>query len=286
MDFKVSVSPGGLQRVYINIKDVQGDNTVSISDVKSQIPSLKDAYFFAENQTLLCDREVGKMSKRWHNVETPDQVVKEDGADALRMYEMFLGPIEQSKPWNTQGLSGVTGFLRKFWRLSHREGDFIVSDEVPNEKELKALHTCIKKVNEDMENFSFNTSVSAFMICTKELTDLKCNKRSIIEPLVILLSPFAPHMAEELWEKLGHSDSVTRQPYPTHEEKHLVESTKNYPVSFNGKVRFQITLPADMGKEDVEASVMADERTAKYMDGKQIRKVIVVPGRIVNIVIG
>ncbi|MDX5326678.1 MAG: class I tRNA ligase family protein, partial [Bacteroidota bacterium] len=268
---------------YIN----EGDNTLDVESFKKD-PKYRDlkADFIFSHGGLKVLRENEKMSKSKFNVVTPDAVIEEHGADALRMYEMFLGPIEQSKPWNTQGLSGVTGFLRKFWRLSHREGDFIVSDEVPNEKELKALHTCIKKVNEDMKNFSFNTSVSAFMICTNELTDLKCNKRSIIEPLVILLSPFAPHMAEELWEKLGHLDSVTRQPYPTHEEKHLVESTKNYPVSFNGKVRFQIALPADMGKEDVEASVMADERTAKYLDGKQIRKVIVVPGRIVNIVIG
>lgn len=271
--------------IHVDVSMVHNDQ-LDLEAFKAWREEFGKAEFITDNGVVHVSREVEKMSKSKFNVVTPDAVIEEHGADALRMYEMFLGPIEQSKPWNTQGLSGVTGFLRKFWRLSHREGDFIVSDEVPNEKELKALHTCIKKVNEDMENFSFNTSVSAFMICTNELTELKCNKRSIIEPLVILLSPFAPHMAEELWEKLGHSDSVTRQPYPTHEEKHLVESTKNYPVSFNGKVRFQIALPADMGKEDVEASVMADERTAKYLDGKQIRKVIVVPGRIVNIVIG
>jgi leucyl-tRNA synthetase len=176
--------------------------------------------------------------------------------------------------------------LRKFWRLFYTSDALTISDEAPNEKELKALHTCIKKVNEDIEAFSFNTSVSAFMICVNELTDLKCNKRQVLEPLTVLLSPFAPHLAEELWEALGHEPSVTKAPYPVHEEKYLVESTKDYPVSFNGKVRFNISLPANMGKDDIEKAALADERAAKHLEGKTVRKVIVVPGRIVNIVVG
>jgi len=199
---------------------------------------------------------------------------------------MFLGPIEQSKPWNTQGLSGVAGFQRKFWKLFHQGGTFNVSDTPADKKALKAVHTCIKKVNEDIENFSFNTSVSAFMIATNELTDLKANNRELLEPLVRLISPFAPHLAEELWEKLGGEGSVTHAAYPEHNEAFLVESSKNYPVSFNGKVRFQLELPADMSKEDIEKAAMADPRTAEQIGDKQVRKMIVVPGRIINIVIG
>jgi leucyl-tRNA synthetase len=202
------------------------------------------------------------------------------------MYEMFLGPIEQSKPWNTQGLSGVAGFQRKFWKLFHQSGAFNLSDTPADKKALKAAHTCIKKVNEDIENFSFNTSVSAFMIATNELTELKANNREVLEPLVRLISPFAPHLSEELWEKLGGEGSVAHSKYPTHEQSYLVESSKNYPVSFNGKVRFQLELPLDMGKEDIEKAVMEDERTAGHIGDKQVRKMIVVPGRIINIVIG
>lgn len=284
--------------IHVDVSLLDGDE-LDLEAFKASRPEYANAKFILEESkshslplgegrggVYLCSREVEKMSKSKYNVVNPDDIVEKYGADVLRMYEMFLGPIEQSKPWNTQGLSGVSNFLRKFWRLFHQGEALSISDEAPNAKELKALHTCIKKVNEDIEAFSFNTSVSAFMICVNELNDLKCNKRQILEPLTILLSPFAPHLAEELWEKLGHAPSVSQAPYPTHNEKYLVESTKDYPVSFNGKVRFNISLPATMSKEDVEKAALADERTEKYLGGKSIRKVIVVPGRIVNVVVG
>jgi leucyl-tRNA synthetase len=271
--------------LHADVSLLNGDE-LDIEAFKKWRPEFKDAEFILEDDKYICGREVEKMSKSKYNVVNPDDIVEKYGADVLRMYEMFLGPIEQSKPWNTQGLSGVSNFLRKFWRLFYTNDALSVSDEAANEKELKALHTCIKKVNEDIEAFSFNTSVSAFMICVNELTELKCNKRQILEPLTVLLSPFAPHIAEELWAALGHAPSVTIAPYPVHEAKYLVESTKDYPVSFNGKVRFNISLPADMGKEEIEKAALADERAAKHLEGKTVRKVIVVPGRIVNIVVG
>jgi leucyl-tRNA synthetase len=246
----------------------------------------QDIAFIIANGHLKVTREVEKMSKSKYNVVNPDDIVEKFGADVLRMYEMFLGPIEQSKPWNTQGISGVSNFLRKLWRLFHNNENVAISEETPNEKELKALHTCIKKVNEDIEAFSFNTSVSAFMICVNELTEMSCNKRKILEPLTVLLAPFAPHSAEELWAKLGHAPSVTQAPYPVFEAKYLTESTKEYPVSFNGKVRFNLSLPATLPAAEVEKAALADERTTKFLEGKTIKKIIVVPGRIVNVVIG
>jgi leucyl-tRNA synthetase len=271
--------------IHVDVNILDGD-LLNLDEFKASRAEYANAEFILEDGKYLCSREVEKMSKSKYNVVNPDDIVEKYGADVLRMYEMFLGPIEQSKPWNTQGLSGVSNFLRKFWRLFHASDAVSISDEAPNEKELKALHTCIKKVNEDIEAFSFNTSVSAFMICTNELTELGCNTRAILEPLTVLLAPFAPHIAEELWAKLGHAPSVTQAPYPVFEAKYLTESTKDYPVSFNGKVRFNITLPADMAKDDVEKAALADERTEKYLEGKSIRKIIVVPGRIVNVVLG
>ena len=267
--------------IHADVSLVNGSE-LDVDAFKKWRAEFNNAEFILEGDKYIVGHEVEKMSKSKYNVVNPDNVIEQYGADVLRMYEMFLGPLEQSKPWNTQGLSGVSGFARKFWRLFQNE----ISDDKANEKELKALHTCIKKVNEDIENFSFNTSVSAFMICVNELNDLNCNKREILESLAVLISPFAPHMAEELWQKLGHQEGISREAYPQHEEKYLVESTKDYPVSFNGKMRFQIALPLDMSKEEVEKAVRADERTAKYIEGKTIRKVIVVPGKIINMVVG
>jgi leucyl-tRNA synthetase len=232
-------------------------------------------------------REVEKMSKSKHNVVNPDDVIAEYGADTFRMFEMFLGPIETHKPWNTEGIGGVFKFLRKFWNLFHNEADeFIVSNDAPTEKEMKVLHTCIKKVNEDIERFSFNTCVSAFMICVNELTDLKCNKRTVLEELVKLLSPFAPHTAEELWEKLGNQNSVVKDiEYPEFEAKYLVESSVNYPVSINGKVRAKIDLPAGINQDEAKAQVVVHELIEKWLEGKEPKKFIFVPGRIINIVI-
>lgn len=229
--------------------------------------------------------ESEKMSKSKYNVVNPDEIVNNYGADTLRMYEMFLGPVEQSKPWNTNGIEGVHRFLKRFWNLFHQGGTFNLSNEPADKKELKTLHTCIKKISHDIEQFGFNTCVSHFMICCNELTDFKTNKREILEPLLALLSPFAPHLAEELWQQTGHTESVSSQPWPQCNEAFLVEDNFNYPVSFNGKMRFQLELPITLSPAEVEAAVMADERTEKWLEGKAPKKVIIVPKKIVNIVI-
>jgi leucyl-tRNA synthetase len=225
------------------------------------------------------------MSKSKFNVQTPDELVEKFGADTLRCYEMFLGPVEQSKPWDTKGINGVHNFLRKFWRLFHDKSNaFAVSDDAPTKEELKTLHKTIKKVTEDLNRYSWNTVVSTMMIGVNELTELQCNKRAVLEPMCVLLSPYAPHMAEELWEKLGHSASITEVPWPAFDEAYLTESSFDYPVSFNGKTRFFVSLPVDWSQEQVTAAVMEHEGTAKYLEGKAPKKVIVVPKRIVNVV--
>jgi leucyl-tRNA synthetase len=234
---------------------------------------------------FLCDSLVEKMSKSKWNVVNPDDIVQKHGADCLRLYEMFLGPLELSKPWNTNGITGVSGFLKKFWRLFTVSGKFEVSNEAATKQELKVLHKTIKKVKEDIERFSFNTSVSTFMICTNELTDLKCNKREILEPLTIILSPYAPHIAEEVWKNLGHETSITFAAFPTCNESYLVESSFEYPISINGKTKFNLELELSLSKEDVEKVVLANEQMIKFLDGKPTKKVIVVPGKIVNVVV-
>jgi leucyl-tRNA synthetase len=238
------------------------------------------------NGKYICGSAIEKMSKSYFNVVNPDQIIDNYGADTLRMYEMFLGPLEASKPWSTQGIDGVFKFLRKVWNLIHdQSGNLKVSDAEPTREELKVLHKTIKKVEQDIENFSFNTSVSEFMICVNELGSLKCNKRAIVEPLVIALSPFAPHIAEELWEKLGHSESILTATYPKYDDQYLVESTFSYPISINGKVRAQMEFALDMPKEDIEKIVLASEIVQKWTEGKPPKKMIVVPGRIVNVVL-
>ncbi|TDX09059.1 leucine--tRNA ligase [Flavobacterium sp. S87F.05.LMB.W.Kidney.N] len=227
---------------------------------------------------------VEKMSKSKWNVQTPDEVCEEYGADTLRLYEMFLGPLEQAKPWNTAGISGVFGFLKKIWRLYFDDNGLIVNNDEPTKDNLKSLHKTIKKVADDIENFSFNTSVSQFMICVNELSSQNCHSRAILEPLAILVSPYAPHIAEELWSQLGHTTSISEVAFPIFDEKHLIETNKEYPVSFNGKMRFTIELPLDLTKEQIEEIVMKDERTQKQLDGKTPNKVIIVPGKIINLV--
>ena len=224
------------------------------------------------------------MSKSKYNVVNPDEICEEYGADSLRLFEMFLGPLEQSKPWKTSGISGVYSFLKKLWKLYIVDGTFSVSADAPTKDELKTLHKTIKKVEEDIANFSFNTSVSTFMIAVNELTALKCNKRAILEPLAIVIEPYAPHIAEELWNKLGHTTSISTVDFPLFEPKHLVESSKEYPISFNGKMRFTMELSLDLNKDEIEAAVMAHEKTQAQLQGRTPKKVIVVPGKIVNIV--
>jgi leucyl-tRNA synthetase len=239
------------------------------------------------DKDFICDTQVEKMSKSKWNVVNPDDVCKDYGADTLRLYEMFLGPLQDAKPWSTQGIEGVLRFLRKFWRMFHNnpEENFVVSDENPSKEELKILHKTIKKATEDIENFSFNTSVSAFMVCVNELQELKCNKRQILEPLTILLAPYAPHIAEELWSLCGHSETITYAQWPEFNPEHLIENEFNYPISFNGKVRFNLNFPLDMDAKELENQVLKNEQTIKYLDGKSVKKFILVKGRIVNVVV-
>ena len=244
----------------------------------------KNAEFILEDGVYKVKREVEKMSKSKYNVVNPDDIVAQYGADALRLFEMFLGPLEQAKPWKTSGISGVSSFLKKLWKLYFNEEIFEVSKEKATKEELKVLHKTIKKVQEDIESFSFNTSVSTFMIAVNDLTTLKCNKRAILEPLLILLSPYAPHISEELWNKLGNKKSISTADFPVFDAKHLVESAKNYPISFNGKMRFTLELPLDLSKEEIEKTVLEHEKTITQLEGRTPKKVIIVPGKIVNIV--
>jgi leucyl-tRNA synthetase len=249
-------------------------------------PDFANAEFILEDGKYICGAAIEKMSKAYYNVVNPDDIIDAYGADTLRMYEMFLGPLEQSKPWNTNGIDGVFKFLRKFWNLFHDEkGKFHVTDAVPTRQELKALHKTLKKIEQDVESNSFNTTVSEFMICVNELTPLKTNKRAILEPLVIGLAPFAPHVSEELWEKLGHKDTVFNASFPAYKDEYLKEDSFEYPISINGKVRAKMEFALDMPKEDIEKMVLASEIVHKWSEGKPPKKVIVVPGRIVNVVL-
>ncbi|MFD2698434.1 leucine--tRNA ligase [Mesonia sediminis] len=273
------------QAIHVDVSLVNNSNELDIEGFKNWREEYKDATFITEGDgTYQVGREVEKMSKSKYNVVNPDVICQEYGADTLRMYEMFLGPLEQSKPWNTAGLSGVHNFLKKLWKLYHKGDEFVISEEQPSNDALKILHKTIKKVREDIEAFSFNTSVSTFMICVNELAALKCNARAVLEPLAILIAPYAPHIAEELWEKMGHKQSISFADYPIFEEKFLKESSKNYPISFNGKMRFTLELSLELSKDEIEQIVMADERTQKQLAGRTPKKVIIVPGKIVNIV--
>ena len=224
------------------------------------------------------------MSKSKYNVVNPDQISEDYGADTLRLYEMFLGPLEQSKPWNTAGITGVFGFLKKLWRLYFDDNSLNVTNDEPTAEMYKSLHKTIKKVTEDIENFSFNTSVSQFMICVNELSALKCHHRKILEPLAIVISPYAPHIAEELWHVLGNQGSISTVVFPKLDANYLVESEKEYPVSFNGKMRFTIKLPLDLSKEQIQEIIMADERTIAQLAGNTPKNIIIVPGKIINLV--
>ena len=270
--------------IHVDVSLVNASNELDIKAFKKWRPEYKDAEFILEEGKYIVGREIEKMSKSKHNVVNPDAICEQYGADSLRLYEMFLGPLEQSKPWNTAGITGTHSFLKKLWKLYHNEDVFNVSDAKATSDNLKTLHKTIKKVEEDIENFSFNTSVSTFMIAVNELTAQKCTSKEILEPLLILISPYAPHIAEELWSKLGHAASIALAEFPTFDASHLVESVKNYPISFNGKMRFTMELPLDFNKDQIEEAVMAHEKTQAQLDGRTPKKVIIVPGKIVNIV--
>ena len=271
-------------RLHVDINLVK-DDILDIENFKKWRPEFAEATFVLEDGRYVCGSEVEKMSKSKFNVQTPDLVCDEYGADALRLYEMFLGPLTDSKPWNTSGISGVTGFLKKLWRLFHNENSVFISSDAPSEDELKVLHRTIQKVESDILRFSFNTVVSNLMIAVNELTALKCNNASVLKDLTILLSPYAPHMAEELWSKLGMEGSVSNQSFPAVDEQFLVEDSFTYPVSFNGKMRFKIDLPSSLSKEEIETEVLAHGKTSTYLNGQDPKKVIVVPKRIINIVV-
>ncbi|MBA4153648.1 leucine--tRNA ligase [Flavobacterium sp.] len=266
------------------INDVTNELDIEKFKTHPLYSDYKDAEFILEDGKYIVGREVEKMSKSKYNVVNPDDICNQYGADTLRLYEMFLGPLEQAKPWNTAGITGVSGFLKKLWRLYFDDNGLLVTNEEPTAEMYKSLHKTIKKVTEDIENFSFNTSVSQFMICVNELAQAKCNHRKILEPLAILVSPYAPHIAEELWSQLGHEGSVSTVIFPVFEDKYLVESEKEYPVSFNGKMRFTIKLPLDLTAAQIEEIVMADERTQAQLQGRTPNKVIIVPGKIINLV--
>lgn len=270
--------------IHVDVNIVHNDK-LDIEAFKAWMPDFANAEFILENGEYICGWAIEKMSKSMFNVVNPDMICDTYGADTLRLYEMFLGPLEQSKPWDTKGIDGVNRFLKRVWRLFYDRDGLIVTDEKPGADELKTLHKLIGKVRTDIEAFSYNTAVAAFMIAVNELYDHKCSKREILEPLIILLSPFAPHIAEELWEALGHKESISFASFPEYIEAYTVENSCTYAVSFNGKTRFTVELPADMSREDVDAHVRAMDQTAKYVAGGNIVKVIVVPGKIVNIVV-
>ena len=287
-----------VQPIHVDVNIVKND-ILDVEAFRNWMPEYKNAQFIysdgsndidnpylgqATEKQYICGWAVEKMSKSMFNVVNPDTIVERYGADTLRLYEMFLGPLEQSKPWDTNGIDGVHRFLKKFWGLYTEGESFCITEDEPTAEELKTLHKTIKKITFDIENFSFNTSVSAFMICVNELTSAKCRKRAILEPLAILIAPYAPHIAEEVWSAMGHETSICNAEFPICNESYLVESNTKYPISFNGKVRFTMELLADMSKEDVEKTVLANEQTEKYLDGKAPKKVIVVPNKIVNIV--
>ncbi len=277
-----SVHPIHVDLAVIN--DVTNELDIEKFKAHPLYSDYKDAEFILENGKYIVGREVEKMSKSKYNVVNPDDICNEYGADTLRLYEMFLGPLEQAKPWNTAGITGVFGFLKKLWRLYFDDHGLIVTNNEPSKDSLKTLHKTIKKVGEDITNFSFNTSVSQFMICVNELSTQNCHERAILEPLAILISPYAPHIAEELWSQLGNSGSISTVAFPEFDAKHLIESSKGYPVSFNGKMRFTLELPLDLTAAQIEEIVMKDERTIKQLEGRTPNKVIIVPGKIINLV--
>ncbi len=272
-------------QLHVDVNIVEND-ILDLEAFRNWRPENADAEFILEDGKYIVGVEIEKMSKSKYNVVNPDDLVERMGADTLRMYEMFLGPLEQFKPWNTNGMDGVHKFLKKYWRLFHdNAGNFAVSDDAPTAEELKTLHKTIRKVEEDIERFSFNTSVSTFMICVNELTQLKTNKRAILEPLTVILAPYAPHITEELWQKLGHNESISNATFPQWKEEYLVENTYEYPVSVNGKTRAKLSFAVDTPREEMEKVVLSDEQVNKFFDGKSPKKIIIVPNKIINVVV-
>ena len=281
---KELVNEQNVQLIHIDVRYVNFSNELDLEELKKWQSHFKNAKFEFKNNKFFVHREVEKMSKSKYNVVSPDEICNKYGADTLRLYEMFLGPIEQAKPWNTAGITGTFSFLKKFWSLFHQNEKFNVSNEKPSNESLKILHKTIKKINEDIENFSFNTSVSAFMICVNGLNAIKCNNRLVLESLCVLLSPFAPHICEEIWSKLGYNESISFVNYPEFNSDYIKEDTIEYPVSFNGKLKFKLIQETSLGIEHIKQNILRDQRTNKYLDDRDIKKIIVVPKKITNIV--
>ena len=272
-----------VQKINVDIDLLTNNNELNIEKLKNSDIKFKNAeYVF--NEKFIVSREVEKMSKSKFNVVSPDKICDKYGADTLRMYEMFLGPLEQSKPWNMDGITGVHNFLKKFWNLFHDETRFNVLDTKPNENSLKILHKTIKKVNSDIESFSFNTCVSAFMICVNELSSLNEKSSKVLRNLCLLLSPFAPHICEEIWSKFGESDTISNQDFPIHDESFLIEDKFEYPISFNGKLRFKMIFNLDCEYNDIQKELSQNEKVNSYLNGKKIKKIIFVKNKIINIV--
>ena len=272
------------QLIHIDVQFVNIYDELDIEKLRDWQPQFKNANFETIENKFLVYRDVEKMSKSKFNVINPDDICDDYGADTLRLYEMFLGPIEQAKPWNTAGITGTHSFLKKYWNLFHKSGTFEVNNNQPSKESLKTLHKTIKKIEDDMENFSFNTSISAFMICVNELNALKCNNFHILKSLTILLSPFAPHICEEIWSKMGNKSSISFEPFPIFNPDFVKESSFEYPVSFNGKMKFKINFDANADVEIIKKDLIKDDRLEKFLNQREIKKIIVVPGKIINIV--
>ncbi|WP_411029004.1 leucine--tRNA ligase [Spongiimicrobium sp. 3-5] len=273
-----------VDEIRVEVGLINASDELDMEGLRNWQPQFKEAEFVLEDDKYIVGREIEKMSKRWYNVVNPDEICVQYGADSLRLYEMFLGPLEQAKPWNTAGITGVHSFLKKLWKLYFDENGIKLTNNEPTKENLKTLHKTIKKVEEDIEIFSFNTTVSTFMICVNELSAQKCSSKAILQPLAILISPYAPHIAEELWHHLGNTNSISTAPFPKYEAQHTIENSKEYPISFNGKMRFTMKLPLDMDRQEIEEAVMAHEKTQQQLQGRSPKKIIIVPGKIVNIV--
>ena len=271
------------QKIHVDVSFVDEKNRLNIERLKQNNPEFNDVNFI-KGESFYVSRDIEKMSKSRYNVISPDDICKRYGADTLRMYEMFLGPIEQSKPWNTAGISGVFSFLNKFWNLFHRNEEFYVSDDQPSDEVLKIYHKTVKKVANDIDKFSFNTCISSLMICVNELKSQNCKSKKILEPLLILISPFAPHLSEELWELMGNKKSISAEPFPEHDERYLVESSYDYPISFNGKRRFNKKFNLDLNEKEIEKEILLDDQTKKYLTDNSIKKIIIIKKKIINIV--
>ncbi len=274
-----------VDKIRIDISYVDIENNLYIDNLKKGNKSFRDSEFYSENGKFVVEREHEKMSKSKFNVVNPDDICDQYGADTLRMYEMFLGPIEQAKPWSTRGISGVHSFLKKFWNLFFLNDKFNISKDSPSEESVKILNQTIKKVTNDIEKFSLNTCISSFMICVNKLSEEKCNNESILKPLLILISPFAPHFAEELWSLMGNNESIVDEPFPVYDDSVLIESEKLYPISFNGKTKFTLNLSLELSNEEIEKTILNNQQTKKILGDKNPKKVIIVKGKIINIVV-